>query len=185
MNQELDRFTKYVNLYQKLVIAVAAKTVDHQTAEDVAQDVFLKMLEYLEYLKDDTVRAWLIVVTKNHVTDYLKKGGNNSIYPMEPESIAEHIVNTFESAEESFEKGEEQKAVLKLIETAHKLLYEKNPKWSYILIDSRIAGMSSAQIAKVMNTSTGNVDAIKSRARAYLRKKLGKQYYELVCNKLF
>jgi DNA-directed RNA polymerase specialized sigma24 family protein len=104
---------------------------------------------------------------------------------MEPESIAEHIVNTFESAEESFEKGEEQKAVLKLIETAHKLLYEKNPKWSYILIDSRIAGMSSAQIAKVMNTSTSNVDAIKSRARAYLRKKLGKQYYELVCNKLF
>ena len=96
MNQELDRFTKYVNLYQKLVIAVAAKTVDHQTAEDIAQDVFLKMLDYLEYLKDETVRAWLIVVTKNLVTDYLKKGGNNSIYPMEPESIAEHIVNTFD-----------------------------------------------------------------------------------------
>ena len=104
---------------------------------------------------------------------------------MEPLEMAEHMVGTFESAEECFEKEEEQKAVLDLIWAAYNLLYDKNPKWSYILIDSRIAGMNSAQIAEVMNTTTSNVDAIKSRARAYLRKKLGKEYYELVRNKLF
>lgn len=185
MSQELDRFTKYVNLYQKLVIAVAGKIVDHQTAEDVAQETFLKMLDYMDYLKDETVKAWLIVVSRNTAVDYAKKGGNVSVFPMEPQEMAEHMEGPCESAEESFEKEEKQKAVLKFIGTAHRLLHEKNPKWSYILIDSRIAGMSSAQIAEVMNTTTGNVDAMKSRARAYLRKMLGKEYYELINNKLF
>ena len=102
-----------------------------------------------------------------------------------PDIMAELIGSTYESAEESFEKGEKQKAVLQLIGTAYRLLYEKNPKWSYILIDSCIADMSSAQIAEVMNTTAGNVDAMKSRARAYLKSKLGKEYYELVRDKLF
>ena len=185
MNQELDRFTKYVNLYQKLVIRNAEKIVDHQMAEDISQETFLKMIDYLEYLKDETVKAWLLVVSRNLAVDYIKKGGNVKVYPMEPQEIVEYVAKTCRSAEECFEMEEEQKAVLDLIGTAYNLLYEKNPKWSYILIDSRIAGMSSAQIAKVMNTTTGNVDAMKSRARAYLRKKLGKEYYELVCHELF
>jgi len=104
---------------------------------------------------------------------------------MEPEVMAEHMVKTCESAEECFENEEKQKAVRDLIGTAYRLLYEKNPKWSYVLIDSHIAGMNSAQIAEVMDTTAGNVDAMKSRARAYLRKKLGKEYYELVHRKLF
>lgn len=185
MSQELDRFTRYVNLYQKLVIANAEKIVDHQTAEDVAQETFLKMLDRLEYLRDETVKEWLTVVSRNTAKDYAKKGGNVSIYPMDPDAVAKHIVETCASAEECFEKEAEQKAVMELIRTAHKLLYEKNPKWSYILIDSSIAGMSSAQIADVMKMTTGNVDTIKSRARTYLRKTLGKEYYELVRHKLF
>jgi len=185
MSQEFDRFTKYVNLYQKLVIAVAERIVDHQTAEDIAQETFLKMLDRINCLDDKKVKAWLIVASRNLAIDYVKKGGSVSTCPMEPNIMAELIGSTCESAEESFEKGEKQKAVLQLIGTAHRLLYEKNPKWSYILIDSCIAGMSSAQIAEVMNTTAGNVDAMKSRARAYLKSKLGKEYYELVRDKLF
>jgi len=185
MSQEFDRFTKYVNLYQKLIIAVAGKIVDHQMAEDVAQETFLKMLDRLDYLEDETVKTWLIVVSRNLAIDYAKKGGTVSDCLMEPEVMAEHMVKTCESAEECFENEEKQKAVRDLIGTAYRLLYEKNPKWSYVLIDSHIAGMNSAQIAEVMDTTAGNVDAMKSRARAYLRKKLGKEYYELVHRKLF
>ena len=56
MKQELDRFTKYVNLYQKLVIRNAEQIVDHQMAEDIAQETFLKMLDYLDYLQDEKER---------------------------------------------------------------------------------------------------------------------------------
>ena len=83
---------------------------------------------------------------------------------------------TYESAEESFEKKEKQKAARQLLRTACNLLYEKNPKWYYVIVDSCMLGMSSAQIAKVLNLSVRNVDVCKTRARAYLRKKLGKEY---------
>ncbi len=185
MNQKLDRFTEYVTRYQKLVMTNAGRYVDRQLSEDVSQETFMKMLEHLDFLEDDTVKQWLIVVSGNIAKDYARKGGSVDTYPMEPCEVMERIVESTESAEESSLKKEEQKAVRELIRTAYNLLYEKNPDWYYILIDSCIAGMSSAQIADVLHTTTGNVDVIKSRARAYLRKKLGKEYYALVCNKLF
>ena len=80
-----------------------------------------------------------------------------------------------ESAEAKLLKAEEQKAALELLRTACELLYEKNPIWYYVMLDSCYLGMSSAEIAKLLKLTTGNVDVIKSRARTYLRKKLGKK----------
>ena len=91
MNQTKDRFTRYVDLYQGLVMNNAKKYVDHQTAEDVAQDTFIKMLENLEGLEDATVKDWLAVVSMNIAKDYAKKGGSIDTYPMEPAEIMEYM----------------------------------------------------------------------------------------------
>ena len=178
MNQKLERFHKYLDLYQKLVMVNAGKFVDSQFKEDVAQETFLKMYERLDYLKDDTVKQWLIVVSGNVAKDYAKKGGAVDVQSMEPGELLEQIVECSESAEASFEREAKQKAARELIRTACNLLYEKNPNWYYILIDSCMAGMSSVQIAEVLHTSTRNVDVMKHRARKYLQKMLGKQYQE-------
>ena len=79
-----------------------------------------------------------------------------------------------ESAEESFERSEKQKAARHLLWTALNLLYEKNPNWYYIMLDSNALGMTSREIANVLDTTPGNVDVMKARARVYLKKKLGK-----------
>ena len=180
MNQTKDRFTRYVDLYQGLVMNNAKKYVDHQTAEDVAQDTFIKMLENLEGLDDATVKDWLAVVSMNIAKDYAKKGGSIDTYPMEPAEIMEHMDGRSESAEECFERGEKQKAARELLQTAYELLYEKNPHWYYIMVNACYGGMSSAQIGRMLHMSTGTVDVTKLRARNYLRKKLGKEYYELI-----
>ncbi len=185
MNQKLDRFTKYVNLYQKLIMVNAEKFVDHQSAEDVAQETFIKMLEHLDFLKDETVKQWLVVVSGNIAKDYAKKGGSVEVYPMEPCEMMEQMDNYTESAEESFEKEEKQKAARGLLRTACSLLYEKNPYWYYVMVDACIAGMSSAQIADALKITVSNVNVIKSRARRFLRKKLGKEYDEFLLSKFF
>lgn len=178
MSQKLDRFHKYLDSYQKLVMVNAGKFVDDQLAEDVTQETFIKMYERLDFLEDDMVKQWLIVVSGNIAKDYAKKGGSVKMQSMEPGVLLEQIMECSESAEECFEKEAKQKAARELIRTACALLYEKNPNWYYILIDSCMTGMSSAQIAKVLQTTTGNVDVMKSRARRYLRKMLGKQYQD-------
>ena len=175
MSQRLEKFYKYLNLYQKLVKSNAGKFVGSQLAEDVSQETFLRMYERIDYLTDDTVKRWLIVVSGNIAKDYIKKGGKYETTAVSKEIMEEYMSGSEESAEAKLLKAEEQKAALELLRTACELLYEKNPIWYYVMLDSCYLGMSSAEIAKLLKLTTGNVDVIKSRARTYLRKKLGKK----------
>ena len=84
MSQKLERFEVYLQKYEKLVVANAGNFVDDQLAEDVAQDTFLKMYEHLDYLDDDQIKSWLIVVSGNIAKDYLKKGGKYKAESMDP-----------------------------------------------------------------------------------------------------
>lgn len=180
MNQELDKFHRYLELYGKLVKVNAGNFVREEYVEDVVQDTFLKMLEHLNYLEDDTVKAWLIVVSGNIAKDYLKKGGRYETCPMDPKEFEIQRQEMNESAEECFERAERQMAAWQLCRAACQLLYEKNPNWYYVMIDSYFLEMTSEQIGKVLNLSAGNVDVIRSRAKKYLRKELGKEYYDFL-----
>ena len=168
-----------MNLYQKLVKANAENFVDEQLAEDVTQETFLKMYNLLDYLDDDSVKQWLIVVSGNIAKDYLKKGGQYEIQSADPKDMLDQMELCTESAESCAQKEEIKKAARELCRTACNLLYEKNPNWYEVIVDSCILGMSTQQIAKVMKISPRNVDAMKFRARTYLRKMLGKDYEEL------
>lgn len=176
MSQKLEKFHKYLNLYQKLIKKNAGQFVDGQLAEDVAQETFIKMYEHLDYLDDGMVKQWLIVVSGNIAKDYSKKGGKYETDILETGILAEFIEDTVESAEESYENSIKKKAALKLLQTALNVLYEKNPDWYYVMLDYYYLGMSSTEIAKVIGSTPGNVDVIKSRARKYLHKKLGKEF---------
>lgn len=180
MNQKLDKFHRYLELYGKLVKANAGNFVGPEYVEDVVQDTFLKMFEHLEYLKDNMVKQWLIVVSGNIAKDYLKKGGQYETCLMDPEELEIRQQGMNESAEECFERSERQTAAWQLCRTACQLLYEKNPNWYYVMIDFYFLEMSSEQIGKVLKLSAGNVDVIRSRAKKYLRKKLGKEYYDFL-----
>lgn len=178
MNEKLDKFHRYLNLYQKLVKKNAGNFVNDQISEDVVQETFIKMFQHLDYLEDDMVKQWLVVVSGNIAKDYLRKGGKYESCSMSPEILEGHLSGSSESAEECFERKLKQQAARELCRTACNLLYEKNPIWYYVMIDSCLLGMTSEQIGKVLNLSAGNVDVIKSRARSYLRKKIGKEYYD-------
>lgn len=180
MKQKLERFKEYLNRYQKLVMVNAGKFVDYQTAEDVAQETFLKMLEHMDYLEEDTVKQWLIVVSGNIAKDYLRKSGRTRLTSMESKEQELLLGQWGESAEQCFEKEEKRKAAGHLLETACNLLYEKNPTWYYILVDSCLLGLTSARIADALGLSSGHVDVLKFRARAYLKKHLGKEYESLL-----
>lgn len=178
MNQKLDKFHKYMELYEKLIKRHAKTYVGEYLAEDVTQETFLAMYERMDYLEDATVKNWLLTVSGNIAKDYLKKGGSIDTYPMEPENIIEYVKGEAQSAEDAVEKKEERKAAAKLCRTAFELLYQKNPNWYYVVVDSYMLDMSSKEIAAVLKTNAAHVDVMKHRAKSYLRRKLGRQYRE-------
>lgn len=175
MNEKLDRFHRYMNRYEKMIKRYAGKFVGSHLAEDVTQEVLFKMYQKINCLNDDTIVGWLLVVTKNISIDYLKKGGRMDTYPIDPYEIMNYV----DSAEETiFEKRERQREAAVLCGAAFDLLYQKNPQWYEVIVDSDVLGMSSKQIASELGISPGYVNIIKFRAKKYLNKKLGSEYKE-------
>lgn len=179
MSQKLNRFHLYMDKYERLVASIARKYVDEHLVADVAQETFERMYFNLDQLDDDGIANWLAAVSGNVAKDILRKGGDCRTDFVDLQEMELLIEERYDSAEQSFETEEKRKAAGKLIQTAWNLLYKKNPKWYYVMRDSCIHGMSSAEIGKAMGMTANHVDATKSRARSYLRKKLGKEFRDL------
>ena len=163
-------------MYEKMVLSNAKRYVGYDLAQDVAQETFLKMFLNLDYLNDEKVKPWLLVVSQNIAINYTKKMETSEDITedtMESESVAQALKD---SAEETCVKKE---AAHELLRTAFELLYEKNPTWYEVMLDSYILEMSSKEVSKVLNLTVANVDVIKLRARTYLSKMLGKHYRDL------
>lgn len=183
MSQKPERFQKYLNMYHKMVLKNIKNLVGYDVAEDVTQDAFLRLYEHLDYLKEDDVKPWLLVVSANMARDYLKKNKKFEMLSLNGEMEEEAKESTEELIEESLEdtiiRRQTQEAARELLRTACDLLYEKNPVWCYILIDSNMLEMSSKQIAEVLNMSVSRINVERMRARNFLRKKLGKQFEDI------
>ena len=175
MSQKQERIHRYMEKYADLVWKHASHHVSQCWVDDVMQETFIKLYEHLDYLPDPKVKPWLLITAANIAKDYKKKGGRFESISIDDEEVQESLeVLTY-----SIENTLNQKAACELLQTALELLYEKNPMWYYVLSDSCMLGMSSKEISKVLNISATNVDVIKIRARKFLHKELGKQYYDI------
>ncbi len=95
-----DKIRELVETYSDMVMRIAYQNCFNKSdSEDITQEVFIKLLENMERVKDDEgyLKAWLIRVTVNLCRDYNKsswykrvKGfdGNESEIPWEMEELS-------------------------------------------------------------------------------------------------
>lgn len=155
---------RLVENYGDMVLRLAlAKTGNRHDAEDVTQEVFLRLLQKgpERFDSDDHAKHWLLRVTLQRSIDFFRARNRRRELPL----VA---VETVSSSTEN-EAGNTLAAVLKLPEdqriAVHLYYYE---------------GMSIAQTARVLGKSEGAVKTRLSRARNKLRELLTKGDEELV-----
>lgn len=70
-----DYFSELVSRYKNLVYSIILRmTVDSEEANDLAQEVFIKVYKNLsKYYPDYKFSTWIIRITTNHVIDYRRK----------------------------------------------------------------------------------------------------------------
>lgn len=68
-------FSELVSRYKNLVYSVVLRMInDREEANDLAQDVFIKLYKNLDkYYPDYKFSTWVIRITTNHVIDYRRK----------------------------------------------------------------------------------------------------------------
>lgn len=95
MMEKDHRLDDYFVQYKDMVIRNIYLYVDYYTAEDLCQETFIRLQKYLERVKPEKVKAWLLAVSEHLALDYLKKGGKYDfeksgmkiVYPKNPDDL--------------------------------------------------------------------------------------------------
>ncbi len=63
------------NEYHSIILSYITYRINYNRcdAEDLTQDVFLRLLDYKKMLHEDTVKSFLFTIARNVVTDYLRR----------------------------------------------------------------------------------------------------------------
>lgn len=163
-----EAFAVLVKKYRTKMFNLAySMTRNRETADDIAQDVFIKAYIYISKFKyKSSFGTWLYRIAVNTVKDYLRKASRiNKI------SFDERLASPDIQEDEVVIKEEELEAKLrkKLLHRAIQALPEKHRT---ILTLRDIQGISYKEITGILNISPGTVDSRLYRARRMLRKKV-------------
>lgn len=163
-----EAFGVLVKKYRiKMFNLAYSMTRNRETADDIAQDVFLKSYIYISKFKyKSSFGTWLYRIAVNTVKDHLRKESRiNKI------SFDERLASPDIQEDEVVIKEEELEAERrkKLLHRAIQALPEKHRT---ILTLRDIQGVSYKEITGILNVSPGTVDSRLYRARRMLRKKV-------------
>lgn len=154
-----------VEAYSALLFRVAHSVLRSRAeAEDVVQDVFVRVLEHRHSLQEvRDMRVWLIRIAWNLALDRRRR-----IRPEQlDESFAKSLVGSSVPADEALDEAQRMRSVLREL--------ERLPRGErHVLLLSAIEELGTAEMAQVLGRSESAVRALLFRARTRLRERLGK-----------
>lgn len=147
--------------YGNDVLRVAYSYVkDYDTAEDMFQEVFIKVNGKLDTFRgDSSMRTWLLRITVNTCKDYLKSAYRQRVVMFEEEEEANiPAPDMMEKIEQKQDAVRIRKALLKLPE-----------KYREVLVCLYFEERSVVETAKILGLNEGTVKSRLSRARERFR----------------
>lgn len=164
-------FACLVKAYQDKIWSMAYyMTKNHHDAEDVAQEVFLKLWRSLDsYREDCEVSVWIMRIAKNACYDYLRKRKRTQAEPLTVEYEGEQVERSLPDTDlqsnpaAAMEDKERREAVARA-------LLRLPPEHREVLTLRYMSGMSYEQIAQVLGEREGTVKSRLWRAKRHLKK---------------
>lgn len=166
-------FDEIYETHKQLVFNLSLQYVQHQEdAEEITQDVFVKVYQSLDQFKaDSALTTWIYRITINTSLDFLKAkkrkkrwGIFTSIFHDNQVEIQHDGINFLHPGIELEHKEE----VAKIFAAINSLA--ENQKTAIIL--SKLEQKSQQEIAEIMNLSPKAVESLIQRAKTNLQKKL-------------
>lgn len=131
---------------------------NHQTAEDIAQETFIKALLKLDF-PDKSLKPWLLLVAHNIFIDYYRKSKKQHLYD---ETVLDTVPDSF-SLEDNYIAKEQIDHVVKLLDTL-----PLRQKRAVILCDFN--GLSYIESAQSMGLTLAAYKNLLYRARISLKR---------------
>jgi RNA polymerase sigma-70 factor (ECF subfamily) len=170
---DMSAFQNLVDQFKKKVYYLAYDIVgDHHEAEDVSQEVFIKVYRSLKnFRKDAKMSSWIYQITVNSAIDLLRKRKAKPSVNLEefdllephdnPPGTGTTAVDPESSAEAAMLQSRIQKALLKV-----------SPRERVVFAMRHYNDFQLDEIADVLEISTGTVKSLLFRAMQKLRREL-------------
>jgi RNA polymerase sigma-70 factor (ECF subfamily) len=148
------------SLFSELLHFVQAKVKDRPTAEDIVQEVFIKIHTKAGQVKEaDKVTGWIYQITRNAVSDYFRKASKN----IEPINI------DWDSSYHEFNE-----CVAYCLKA---LMNTLDDKYRIVLQLAEIENKPQYEVAERLNITYSGARSRIQRARKMLKEKLDELYY--------
>lgn len=163
-NGDAKAYTYLVDSYHhKLCVYAYGLTRDHDSAEDVVQNVFIRTWKKRHQLKTDfSINSFLYKSVYHEFIDQYRK--QKSFFPLEKKYIDNLTAFIEEEDSNTFEK---------LIKLIKKEIQNLPPKCKETFLLSKEDGLTNIEIAEHKNISLKTVEAHMTKAFAILRDKIG------------
>ena len=156
-----DGLVGLLRLYRSgLILYVNTFTQNIFDAEDVVQDVFVKLcLKKPRYRDDASFKTWLYTIARNKALDFLrKKNARTNPAVIDDADLADE--------EAAVEDGYLQKETQQAVRDAMQAL---KPEYAQVLFLTYFEDLSNRQTAKIMKRSVHSVETLNHRARKALK----------------
>jgi RNA polymerase sigma factor (sigma-70 family) len=164
-NGNLNSASVLFDRYNKRIFNfLATMTSDRYAAEDLTQNVFLRMIKYRNSFKDESrFQPWIYQIARNVFSDYYnnqKTRANN----VDVEKLSDHIPDPDDS------RAMEEKE-----ELLHACIARLKDDERELLVLTRFQHMKYEEVAAIMETTVANIKVKVHRAIGKLRE----YYFEL------
>jgi RNA polymerase sigma-70 factor (ECF subfamily) len=159
-----DAFVYLMNTYHdKLCVYARGLTKDHYTAQDIVQNVFLRVWEQRKKLNSSlNLNNFLYKSIYNEFIDHYRK--IKLLTPLEEEHIKQ--LNTIVSEQKASE-------IDRLVELVKQEIENLPPKCKSVFTMGKLEGLTYVEIAEHQQVSLRTVEMHMSRAFEIIRKKIG------------
>ena len=163
---DLERASLLFDRYNKRLFNFLAKmTMDRDLAEDLTQNVFVRMIRYRNSYKEGArFQSWIYQVARNVFSDHYQASKNRKSSFMDIEKIGDQIPDNNEGR-----KVEEQEHLLQ------RSLALLNDEQRELLVLTRFQHMKYEEVADLMDTTVANIKVKVHRAIGKLRE----HYFQL------
>ncbi len=175
--QQSYTFNQIYFEYRLMVFNLALHYVlNTEDAEEITQDVFVKVYNTVEDFKyDSTIKTWIYRITVNTSLDFIKlKKSKKRFFIFGKKSTSENEYLSVKNTEHPGVILEHKEKSTLLFSVINQL--PENQRTAFLL--SKLEGLSNPEIALVMETSISAVESLQVRAKKTLREKLGEKFEE-------
>lgn len=165
-NGDLQQASLLFDRYNKRIFNFLAKmTMDREVAEDLTQNVFLRMIKYRNSYKEGSkFHSWIYQVARNVFSDHYQMNKNRKADFVDVEKMSDRI----QDVDDSMVLDEQEK-------TLHRSLALLTEEQRELLVLTRFQHMKYEEVAMLMDTTVANIKVKIHRAMAKLRE----HYFQL------